>query len=211
MLNITKAVTIRGKQLLAVGIFSLICINIFANAGYFWFRYDFIRSYSISEYTIEENQCEYLIQCFIFYFRYGVGTDGGINENLKVNYFFDGNSTYIGRLFNDLIFALVIKLSLLTIVLGIVVDASAELREESHKHEHDVHSVCYICGSTRDSLEKDNINYDNHINKDHNIWDYCDYLIGLKFIDIQDTNAINSYVMEHLLVKSIAWFPSGNH
>lgn len=43
---------------------------------------------------------------------------------------------------------------------------------------------------------------------DHDIWTYADYIVGLKFVDKQETNAINSYVIEKIEEKSIAWFPA---
>ena len=49
---------------------------------------------------------------------------------------------------------------------------------------------------------------EEHINKVHNIWDYVDYMIGLKFVDPQETNAINSFVIEQLEDKKISWFPA---
>jgi len=32
-------------------------------------------------------------------------------------------------------------------------------------------------------------------------------MIGLKFVDPQETNAINSYVIDMMASKSISWFP----
>ncbi len=32
-------------------------------------------------------------------------------------------------------------------------------------------------------------------------------MLGLKLVDIQETNAINSYVIESLKQKEFAWFP----
>ena len=33
-------------------------------------------------------------------------------------------------------------------------------------------------------------------------------MIGLKFVDPQETNAINSFVIQQLEDKKISWFPS---
>lgn len=140
-------------------------------------------------------------------FRYGVGSDGAINEVLIPNMYADGNYEYIGRFLSDMIFFLIIKLAILSIVLGIVIDTSAELREQSKRLDDDKTDVCFICGAKRDLLENDNINYEKHIKETHDIWEYCNYLIGLKFVDIQDTNSVNSYVMEQLAEKSISWYP----
>lgn len=112
------------------------------------------------------------------------------------------------RFVNDLVFFLLVKVALLSIVFGIIIDTFAGLRDESHKIEVDKKNVCFICGAKRSQLEKNCINFEDHSNHEHNIWNYADYIVGLKFIDIQETNATNSYVMEKIQSKSIAWFPS---
>ena len=35
----------------------------------------------------------------------------------------------------------------------------------------------------------------------------CDFILGLRFVDIQDTNAVNSYVMEKIERKELVWLP----
>ena len=60
----------------------------------------------------------------------------------------------------------------------------------------------------RDEMEKTNINFENHISNDHDIYSYADYMIGLKFADPQECNAVNSYALDLFLKKSIAWIPT---
>jgi hypothetical protein len=105
-------------------------------------------------------------------------------------------------------FFIVIVVILLSIVFGIIIDTFAELREEYHHLEHDKLNKCFICGATRESLEKNCVNFHKHVTKDHYIWTYAEYIIGLKFVDPQETNAINSYVISMIEQKSISWFPS---
>ena len=57
-------------------------------------------------------------------------------------------------------------------------------------------------------LISDSVSWNEHINKVHNLWTYVDYILGLRFVDIQETNAINSYVMETIEKKELSWFPS---
>lgn len=90
-------------------------------------------------------------------------------------------------------------------------DTFAELREEIRKVEFDKKNICFICGDTREHLEKECINFIQHTITDHNLWTYVDYIVGLKFMDPQETNAINSYVIENIANKSIAWFPANNN
>jgi len=105
-------------------------------------------------------------------------------------------------------FFIVLILILLNIIFGIIIDTFAELSEEQRKMEHDKHEKCFICGESKANLEKKSIDFHKHIQEEHSIWNYVDYLIMLKFVDAQETNAINSYVIEMVNDKKIAWFPA---
>lgn len=146
--------------------------------------------------------------CFLTHLDYGLRTDGGIGYWLTDANYFDNRGYFVGRFFYEMGFFVAVIVILLSIVFGIIIDTFAELREESHEIEHDKKDVCFICGARRDVLEKNCQNYETHITKEHNVIDYINYIIGLKFVDPQETNAINSYVIEMVENKSISWFPS---
>jgi hypothetical protein len=97
---------------------------------------------------------------------------------------------------------------MLSIIFGIIIDTFAELRDKSRRDELDKNNFCYICGANKEELEKENIDFRKHVNDDHSLWTYVDYIIGLKFVDPQETNAVNSYVIDNISNKSIAWFPA---
>lgn len=91
--------------------------------------------------------------------------------------------------------------------MGIIIDTFAELREMTSKKEEDMADVCFICGDVMENLEKKSKNFLHHVTKEHNIWTYAEYIIGLKLLDPQEVNAINSYVIGTLEQKAISWFP----
>lgn len=97
---------------------------------------------------------------------------------------------------------------LLSLVFGIVIDTFAELREAAHKKEDDIKNICFICGGRKEDLEKQNIKFQKHITTKHDLWVYVEYMLSLKYIDLQETNSINTYVMSMLEQRSISWFPS---
>jgi inositol 1,4,5-triphosphate receptor type 3 len=109
-------------------------------------------------------------------------------------------------LYEDLFFAAILVI-LLSLIFGIVIDAFAELRDKYLKYEKDKQNTCFICGATKEKLEKKGQNFYHHVTYVHNMWTYAEYIIGLKYIDLQETNAINSYVIEQFEKKQIAWFP----
>ena len=103
------------------------------------------------------------------------------------------------------IIAIIISLA---IMLGVVIDTFGELKEKSNKIVYDKNNICLICGALKENLEKNKINFFNHCEKDHNLWKYIDYIIYLRFENLQDLNAINSLVKELSEDKNTVWFPS---
>ena len=101
-----------------------------------------------------------------------------------------------------------IMVLILAIIGGTIIDTFAELLEKEQKDKNDMNNVCFICNGERNSIEKKGENFQEHITKVHNMWTYVDYLIGLKFVHPQETNAINSFVIEKVEEKNISWFPS---
>ena len=142
---------------------------------------------------------------------YGLRTDGGIGEHLKKISINDGLGYYLGRFLFEILYFIIMIVVLLSIVFGIIIDTFAELLEINHEIHIDKIDHCFICGAKREDLEKNCINYEKHVKTDHDIWTYADYIIGLKFVDPQETNAINSHVIEMIENKSISWFPSTGH
>ena len=138
----------------------------------------------------------------------GLRLDGGIGESFKEVSYTHEQSLYIGKFLFVLLYFIILIVILLAIVFGIVIDAFSELREEHSRIDNDKMNICFICGDSRSNLEKDGNLFSIHYEKDHNIWNYIDYMIGLKLVDVQETNAINSYVIDLIEKKSIAWLPA---
>lgn len=50
--------------------------------------------------------------------------------------------------------------------------------------------MCFICGLKRGDFEKIGISFKYHINYEHNIWDYVNFLVFMKSLTIKDCNGI---------------------
>ena len=202
--NIILAVVLRYKQLLVTFLFLFICMYIFSCLAFFFFSKDYVK-------TLEENQenaCGTLLYCFLTHMNFGLRTDGGIGEFMQKNNFFESPGYFMGVFFFQFFFFIIIIIIILSMLGGIIIDTVAELREKSRANFKDMNNVCFICNGDQNSIEKKGENFTEHINKKHHIWTYVDYMIGLKFVDPQETNAINSFVIEKIEQKKISWFPS---
>ena len=201
--NIKRAIYFCYKQLLVSILFLIINIYIFSVIAYYFLRNDYIKEIE-NEY---ENACESLMYCFLTHMNFGLRTDGGIGEFMNKVSFIQEPSHFIGVLLFQFIFFIVIILIILAIIGGIVIDVFAKLSEKEQRDKNDMNNICFICNGERNLIEKKGENFQEHVTKVHNLWTYVDYLIGLKFTDPQETNAINSFVIEKVEEKKISWFP----
>jgi hypothetical protein len=200
--NIVRTITLRYDQIFSIIVFIAVTVYLFAFGGY-----NFINSHEEWVNGESENQCDTLFYCFLTNLDLGIRTDGGIGEYLpRYTFQIIGKRYMTIFIFIDFYFIAIIVV-LIAVLLGVIIDTFVELRETSDKQNYSKESICFICGATRDELEKDNINYENHVNTDHSVWNYAFYIIGLSYEDPQELNAINSYAYEAIEKRAISWMP----
>ena len=160
--------------------------------------------------TLTEPFCYSSIQCWMFIISFGLRAGGGIGDNLSKISFKENHSHFIIRFFYDVLFHLFIVLILLNVFLGIIVDAFAELRNKNWQREKDMNSICFICQLSSDDCLSRNIDYEEHINTTHNLWNYVYYLTYLHLVNVNDLNRINKYVWDKLGNQDYSWIPLEN-
>ena len=202
--SITKAIVMRYKQLLSFIMFLIVEIYVFSTIAFSLLGKDFMHENEGNQ----ENACGSLLYCFLSHLEFGLRTDGGIGEYTAKLSFMDDPGYFMGMFFFQFTFYIITIVIMLAVIGGSVIDTFAELRDKSNKDLNDLQNKCFICNGNRDEIEKGGETFEEHIQKVHNVWDYVDYMIGLKFVDPQETNAINSFVIEQLEDKKISWFPS---
>jgi hypothetical protein len=113
----------------------------------------------------------------------------------------------INRFLFDFSFYTVVVIVLKKVLFGIILDTFRELRKKQFKTDTDIANICFICEVEKDECEKNNISFKEHCEKEHNVWEYVNYMITLRLTDAQDMNATNSYCKEQLEAKNITWLP----
>ena len=93
------------------------------------------------------------------------------------------------------------------VTFGLIVDTFGALRDEYYAYEEDRNNKCYICQLSADGCLLKNIDYDTHIKRDHNIWNYVYFLTYLHLYNANDFNRIEGSVWERLLEKDYGWLP----
>ena len=202
--NIIVSVKLFYSEVSLTFFFMAIIIFIFSNFAFFFFNDDYKKEIEYQD----DNLCKTLVFCFLNAMDSGLRARGGIGDSGRRISFKKESGHYLKRIIMDDFFFILIVITAIDLVFGIIIRAFANLRDNEQKHDNDRKNHCFICHVNKNSLEKNRQNFEEHRNKIHYIWNYVDYMITLKFADVHDLNAINSYAAEKLFNKDISWLPT---
>ena len=202
--NIVLGIKMKYLELILTYLLAIIIMFVFSNLGFYFFNDDFNDTMG----GYEDNYCASLVFCFMSALDYGLRNRGGMGDLMTRISFKRHPSRYIGRIFYDDLFFILVVIIMIDMVFGIIIESFQELGNEEQKHVNDKKNHCFICHVNRGTVEKNRKDFDEHREKIHNLWNYVNYMISLKFADIHDLNAINSYAREKIDIKNISWLPT---
>ena len=147
--------------------------------------------------------------CLLYFLDRGLRDGGGIGESLVQTFYTDDPWAFIGKFVYELSFFIVIKVVLLNLIFGMIVDAFGDLRDQKRENEEDQENTCFICGINRSEFER-YLNFEEHITQQHHIWDYLYFIIYLRekyAHNKNDLNEIENTVYEKYMAKNLNWIP----
>ena len=201
--NVLSAIKNPYKELILTFILWIILIYYFAIFGYSFFRKDFPY----------EQDCNSLLRCVAVIFYENNRMDNGISGYLKKRQeIVFGHNPFTGRFWYDELFNLILKILIIQMISGIIIDNFAVLREKEVEMISDMKNICTICSLKRETIvkiyNKYGLDYTDHIGKDHHIFNYIFYIIYLFKKDKTELTGMESYVYELAFnQKDINWFP----
>ena len=146
--------------------------------------------------------CNTLWGCFKFAFVYGFRQGGGIGDVIQHD---------IGDMaMMHIIFFLFVTTAMLNIIFGIIIDTFSKLRSEKGKRFQDTTEVCFICGISKQTFDRDANSPDgfkDHVRKDHNMWAYLNFIFFVWEQDKDDDDGLEYYVRHKIEDNEITWFP----
>ena len=226
--NLISSIAFRGGQLVSVFYFSVIVNLCLASIAFYYFEEDFSKAIdskmphnypegfeflndliggSYTEPSHIESECGTFAYCLMTHLDYGMRFDGGIADRMSRRSYNYNPGMYLSRFFYEMVYFWSQTVMLQGMLFSIVIEAFSELRNREIEIEKDKNEICFVCGVDKATCEKNGQKFDEHTNKEHNLWTYVDFILGLRFVDIQDTNAVNSYVMEKIERKELVWLP----
>ena len=214
LFDIVLAIQLKWKNIVLLLLFDFLCIYIFAWLAFFYFSYFFVFDEVMipkSKETLTEGYCFSSVQCYLFMLNRGSLSNGGISEDLGMMSYKRDVSHYIGRFFFDVIFFLIISLYISKMFLSFIIDTFGELRETNTQNQNDKNNVCFICEIKRDQCLLKNIDFDKHVEQEHNLWNYVYFLNYLYVNNSLNFNWIENSVWEKLQNQGSNWLPSNSN
>lgn len=208
--DVVKAVTLNTNKLLSTGLLAMVIIYIFTTISFFYLQ-DTLYDYAINAFDsdwVGENMCESMFQCYLTIIDKGLTLGGGIGDYTESINYRDETSKYFVKLFHDASFHILVKVILLNILFGIIIDTFAKMREQKKNLQMDTENVCFICNQNRFIFDKMcEGGFDRHVSKDHNLWCYVFYVVHLMYKDPTEMTGIESYVYEMYNKDDLNWLP----
>ena len=211
--SIYRAITSRFYSMTLLLIMTYLLTYILTWFCYFFLYKNFIFNdifdYKNNNYR-KEAFCSSLIQCFLFYLDYGIRTQFGIGDTLgKITYKYD-TVTFILRWVQDLInYFLTIEV-MRFLFLGVITEVFAELRNKNYQIEFDKNNICFICQISRDQCLEKNIDFQEHIQTKHFLWNYVYFLIYLHLNNSNDFTLVEKGVWDKIGKQDFSWIPKND-
>merc|ERR1712013_582033 len=194
--NVISAVTGNLRSIIFTFILALILVYFFSIFGFIFFQDDFLiethpltssrpSSSSSSSSSADscsatavaeelesekERSCDTLFMCLVTTMNQGLRNGGGIGDVLRQPSSKD--PLFMVRVLYDILVFFVVIIIVLNLIFGVIIDTFADLRSEKHNTEEIKKNTCFICGLERKDFDNKNVTFEDHVNKEHNMWNY---------------------------------------
>ena len=92
---------------------------------------------------------------------------------------------------------------------GIIIDTFADLRTERNAIEDDIMNKCFVCSLNREVFERARLKFRDHINIDHNKWNYLFYSMYISEKKSTELSGTERQIKKLMEVQSTKYFPIG--
>ena len=203
--GIALSIKEKGSDLIPSILLLAFIVYFYSNVGFFYFNDHYEADI---ENDIKDNYCLSLSFCFFTNFDAGIRARGGAADQMIRISFERNTSSYIYRLIYDTTYFLICIIIMIDLTFGIVLGTFSEKSEEEREHDNDKINHCFVCHITREIIEKKRENFNVHREQKHNMWNYVEYMIYLKFSDFHELSTYNSFAKLNLEKKNVCFLPS---
>ncbi len=188
-------------------LFMIIILYFFSWIGFFYipkmFKYDSVDNNN-ELIGYEENICSSAISCILYFWNFGLTSEGVIDMNLisyKNNYTY-----YLGQFFFNIILYGMIHMIFFNVFLATITDSFGEMKNKIRKKDEDIKKTCFICQMTENDCVNEFKDFDEHCQK-HDKWKYIMFICNILQKEEKELNKEEYIIYKKIKDKNIDWFP----
>jgi hypothetical protein len=151
--------------------------------------------------------CITMWECMLFVVSNGLRSGGGLADKAIPQ---DPNREFLSyslRFLFDMLFYLAINVFSLNIILSVIVDSFAGMREDLDRREEIIENVCMVCSGKRKNIERRGESFRSHIEDLHNPLNYLYFLSYIYSKDPGDLSGLENRIYEQVMNNQIQWVP----
>ena len=204
LVNILNSITLNYSQLLRTMVFGVILVYMFSVVAFAYFADYYLADSDDAEMN---TYCDSLLDCFTSTLIVGFRAGGGIGEWIGQA---AKDQDYWARIIFDNLFFILIVVIVTNIIFGIIIDTFAELRDRKNAKLTDMRENCLICGKKKFQFEVQKIDWNSHLNVEHNAFAYLAFIIHIRHKPIEECNGAEKFVKERIEIADTKFFPTSS-
>ena len=208
LFGITRVLFQQFHTLFLLIFYMIIFLYIFSLLGFLYFpkmfKYESVNNDNELVYE-EENICSSAISCILYFFNFGLTSEGSINMNL-ISYK-NNTSNYLFQFFFNVFLYAIIHIIFFNLILASITNGFDKMRESIIEKDYNKKNVCFICQKTRNDCINNLEDFNEHIFK-HNKWKYIIFICNIILKEEKKELSNEEYKIYQLIKKgSIDWLP----
>ena len=152
-----------------------------------------------------EAQCSSSFSCLLYALNYAMPNGGYVPSNaisFKDNVYF-----YLRKFVIEVIFYQIINWVFTNIFLALVISAFESVAKQNKKNEYDKKTKCFICDINYKQCIEKNINFKEHCDIKHSIWNYIYFIVQIIIKDVYEQNDCEKYIFNFIKNNDWNWLP----
>ena len=195
------------KTIFLLLFYMLVILYIFSLLGFFYFpkmfKYESVNKDNELVYE-EENICSSTISCILYFFNFGLTSEGSIDMNL-ISYL-NNTRYYWAEFFFNIILYAIIHMIFFNVILASITNGFDKMKETIDEKNYNKKNICFICQKTRNDCINNGEDFDEHLFA-HNKWKYIIFICNIILKDKKELPEEEYKIYQLINEGRIDWFP----
>ncbi len=127
---------------------------------------------------------------------------GNIGNDIPIGNW--GTEGYFGKFFFSFTFWVIIIVIIMNVILGIILDAFGQLRDDRNNQLKEIESFCLVCGEAEEVFQTNSKNFVEHKKYDHSLYSYVCFLT---VILTHPKNRLEHWAAAKIEKNDVSFFP----